>query len=98
MSGSTMTIAFLDGYTAKPDVMPIKTKDELSHGLMAYNQRMKNLLRSERLTIKNIRLDRAGENTSHIVEEFCISNEKNSKNQPSMPVGRGYPLRKLAQK
>ena len=66
-----MAIALVDGFTAKSDFIPVKTNDELLHGLVAYIQRMENLLRSESLTIKNIFLDLAREDNRILSKIFA---------------------------
>ena len=64
MLGIPMVTALLDELTSKFDVMGIKNKDELHNRLATHKQSIENLHRSQKLIIKNIRLDRTEENTS----------------------------------
>ena len=73
LAGSTLTVAFLDDFSAKSDVYMISAKSSLPKTLMEYKQRSEKSLRTFGYCIQNIRLDRAGENSSDILIEFCKS-------------------------
>ena len=58
-------------YTAKYDVLFLKTKDDVYHGLRNYKVRAENVAG---FLLVNIRLDRAGENTGGFAKRFCTEN------------------------
>lgn len=68
LSGSCCTVAFLDAYTAKSDVKLVKASYELFNALVEVE------LQHRGLVLRNIRLNRAVENSSDIVNNFCTKN------------------------
>lgn len=68
------TVASLDDFTAKSDVMFLKNKFELFNALVSYKMSFEFELREFRFKLTNIRMDRARENMAQVVKSFCSSN------------------------
>ena len=65
------TVAFLGDCTAKSDVYLLKYRAELFESLFGYRARSENKLKEQGYRLTNNRLDRAGENLSTALQEFC---------------------------
>ena len=73
LHGFLYSASFLDDYTAKSDVYLLKQKSELFNCLNFYKERSERELQVYRYRLTKIRLDRAGENLSNSVNEFCAA-------------------------
>ena len=65
------TVEVLDDFTAKSDVYLLKARSELLDTFFEYKARSENELQDYGFRLTNIRMDRAGENLSNAVKEFC---------------------------
>ncbi len=74
LEGYRYTVVIGDDFTPASLVKTLKKKSELSHTLVEFKHRAEVELQMYGIKLTNIRLDRAGENLSNAVKEFCSNN------------------------